>query len=330
MTNNAPSSRSAESAAPDVIIVGPLRAGTTLLRLMLNNHPQIAVVGEFEESVAMLDDSGFPSAPDYRAWLAQHRTAVSRNYQSLETLDNYPQIARSLWSQLARSELPSDSTKSVVGCTIHSRFDRAHELWPNAKLIHITRDPRDVSNSCIGMGWVGHAVKGVQHWIEPTKRWTQLENQLDDSQHIQIRYEDLLADPESTLTKCCELFDLSYDERMLDFHESSTYQKLDPKLAEQWKRKMNPRTAEIIDSICLDQMSELGYETSVPTPKPASSLESITINLQDRIGRFRWRIRKYGLPLVLQWSFAKRLPITNSFRMRVRKQINEINLSNLR
>jgi len=315
----------AAQSAPNLVIVGPLRAGTTLLRLMLNNHPQIAITGEFEESVAMLSDSGFPTPEEFRLWLTLHRTAASRNYQLAHHLSTYPDIVNAMWDQLAK---PID--KPIIGCTIHSRFDRVRELWPSTKFIHITRDPRDVANSCVGMGWVGHAAKGFDAWTTPTKRWLSIVDQLDRNDWTQIRYEDLLTDPQAELTKCCTLVGLNYDPAMLDFHQVSSYQPLDPKLAEQWRRKMSPRTAEIIDAACTPLMQSLGYTPSIPNPKPANTLESLRITLHNRLGRFRWRIKRYGLWLVLKWAAFKRLSNKNPMRAAVRLKMNEIDIHHLR
>ena len=49
---------------------------------------------------------------------------------------------------------------------------------------------------------------------------------------IELRYEDLLASPERELDRCCQLLGHSFDGAMLGLDESSTYEPLNPKLAE--------------------------------------------------------------------------------------------------
>lgn len=311
--------------SPSYVLVGPLRAGTTLLHLMLNNHPQIASVGEFEESAAMLDDQGWPSLELYRTWLSGHRVANSRNYTSNPETSSYPELVSDMWSQLARTH-----DQPIVGCTIHSRFDRIHELWPDAKFIYLTRDPRDVANSCVGMGWVGHAARGAAIWIQSAQRWNKVLKQVPDTSRIQIRYEDLLEHPERQLTRCCELLGLGYDPEMLEYHKVSSYQPLNPKLAYQWQRKMKPRTAQLIDFACEQWMHEHGYEPSTPHPKPIGALESLIISLRNRIGRFGWRINRYGLGLTLRWAMVKRLSLDHPLRAAANRRINEIDTTHLR
>lgn len=311
---------------PDFVIVGPLRAGTTMLRLMLHNHPRLALVGEFEESVAMLRDAGFPNTRNYRDWLATQRVVQTRGYELPDALDSYESVVRSMWTQLADEHASAE----LIGCTIHSRIDRILDLWPDTKLIFLVRDPRDVCRSCVGMGWYGNAALAFPKWLEPINHWERIRPDLPDDRWTMIRYEDLLRDPESQLTKCARLLGVDYHPDMLGFHESSSYERLDPKLAEQWKHKMTPRCAELIEAQCDQRMRAYGYEPSVQSPRGASGLESVGLRLSDAWGRFRWRINRYGLPLELSWKIAKRLPITNAWRVRVRTRMNEIDHQHLR
>jgi Sulfotransferase family len=315
---------SISSDSPDFIIVGPLRAGTTLLSLLMKNHPKIGMVGEFEESVAMLGDTNWPPLNEYQDWLSHHRVAQARNYKPQPDASSYQEHARGMWTQLS-----SRIDKPIIGCTIHSRFDRALELWPNAKLIHIIRDPRDVAHSCVGMGWVGHPVKGSRYWIEPTRRWFQLEEKLDHKDWIGIRYEDVLTDPVGELARCCHQLDTDFHPDMLKFHESSTYKPIDPTLANQWKNKPK-RTLELIESECMPMMKSFGYEPTNPQAKPIGMLESFFLSFSNRMKRIQWRANRYGLVTTISWIIAKRLSLKNAWRTKIQLRINQIDTEHLR
>jgi hypothetical protein len=43
-----------------VFVVGPLRSGTTLLRLLLDHHPEINMFGEFEGAVSQAVGDDWP------------------------------------------------------------------------------------------------------------------------------------------------------------------------------------------------------------------------------------------------------------------------------
>ncbi len=310
--------------SPSFIMVGPLRAGTTMLRLLMAHHPRISCVGEFEEPVSQIKNC-WPDVEWYRKLLAQDRAAIAKRYELHPAIDDYPTLVRSMWDQLAARQ-----SKSIVGCTIHSRFDKAHELWPEAKLIFIVRDPRDVARSCVGMGWAGEPTHAVDYWLEPVRRWCELRRSLARESYVEVRYEDLLRQPESVLDRCCRLLGERFDPAMLDYHRNSTYEPLDPSLAEQWRRKLPPRLAEIIDSRCADFMGRFGYTASVSQPRPASRLERWRLLIENRIGRFSFRLRRYGLRRVIRWYLWKRLAIDHPRRRRIRAELNEIDREHLK
>ena len=307
------------------VIVGPLRAGTTMLRLLLDNHPQIACVGELEESVSQAGDADWPDVSWYRQWLSQDRASIAKRFEIDDSIVDYPSLVRSMWSQLA-----ARSAKPLAGCTIHSRFDRVRELWPESKFIFLVRDPRDVARSCIGMGWVGEPTSGARYWREPVTRWLELRRTLEPQDYVEVRYEDLLREPESVLDRCCQLLGERFDPSMLEFHRTSTYEPLDPALAEQWRRKMSPRAAEIIDSECLDAMGQFGYEPSTAAPKPVGWIERRRLSTINRLGRLRFRLDRYGLRRTLEWQILRHLRIDHPMRMRVRRELNEIDRRHLR
>lgn len=307
------------------VIVGPLRAGTTMLRLLMDHHPRIACVGEFEQAVSRCGDAGWPDVSWYRQWLSQDRASTTKGFEIDDSIEDYPSLVRSMWSQLA-----ARSPKPFVGCTIHSRFDRVRELWPDARFIFLVRDPRDVARSCIGMGWVGEPTSGARYWRKPVTRWLKLRETLDPMHFVEVRYEDLLRQPESVLDRCCRLLGERFDPSMLEFSRTSTYEPIDPTLAEQWRRKMNARAAEIIDYECLDAMRRFGYEPSTPTPRPAGWIERLRLSTIHRLGCLRFRLDRYGLRRTLQWQILRRLRIDHPMRMRVRRELNEIDVRHLR
>lgn len=304
---------------PDFVVVGPLRAGTTMLRLMLDNHPNIACVGEFEEAVSQCGDVGWPDVSWYRRWLSQDRASIAKRFCIDDAILEYPSLVRSMWRQLA-----ARSSKMMRGCTIHSRFDRVRDIWPGSKFIFLLRDPRDVAASCVSMGWIGEATHGVRYWLDPVRRWRRLRDQLHPDEFVEIRYEELLREPDSTLARCCGLLGLRFDPKMLEFHQRSTYQPIDPSLAGQWQRRLTPRTAEFIEAACLGPMQDFGYECSVATPRDMRWTDRLGRAVVNRVNRLRFRGRRYGWHRTLAWAAAKHLRIDHPWRLRLRHALNEV------
>lgn len=248
-----------------------------------------------------------------------------KSYAELPWDQPYPEIVRSMWKQLASRE-----AKPFVTCSIHSRFDRLREIWPDVKFVFLIRDPRDVARSCVGMGWAGEPTHGADYWLEPTRRWLAMRDQLPTDEFVEVRYEDLLSEPQGTLDRCCRLIGEQFDPRMLSFHESSSYQPLDPSLAYQWKLKAPRREAELIEVACGDLLDQFRYERTQPPPKAATSIERAQLQLRNRTGRFRWRCKRYGVGLTLRWAIVKRMSIDSRLRSNAQMQINAIDLKHLK
>jgi hypothetical protein len=111
---------------------------------MLSYHPKIAWSSEFTYTVRFVKDDGtWPNLEEYKDWLKTNLMYRRRNYKIDDSL-NYLQLINSFLRQ-ERDE----NNKEIVGATVHEFFPRLVLLWPEARFIHIIRDPRDVAPSSI-------------------------------------------------------------------------------------------------------------------------------------------------------------------------------------
>ena len=51
-------------------------------------------------------------------------------------------------------------SEGQISLNVHRNADRAIRIFPQARFIHLLRDPRDVALSAIGMGWTAHSITG--------------------------------------------------------------------------------------------------------------------------------------------------------------------------
>ena len=299
------------------ILYGALRSGTNLLRLMMQGHPQLWIPGESDFLFDHLQERGDGFVLD-RAGLEQDR--VRRN--------NLP--------ELPTSEHPVDCVREMVAAladehehitlVLHRGVARAARVFPEAPVIHLIRDPRDVARSCVGMGWAGVAYRGVQGWLDTEREWLAAAPQIPAAQRLDVRYEDLIAAPERHLTDIATLLGVEYHEGFHDYPATSTYSAVDASLAYQWRRKMSPREAQLIEGRTGDLLTAYGYEHSEGGPAVPGVLERGGLAYRDFVGRWAGRFRRYGVVDPLVSTICRRLGMPGlaaTANRRIQARINE-------
>ncbi|RKZ40980.1 MAG: sulfotransferase, partial [Gammaproteobacteria bacterium] len=192
-----------------IFLVGAERSGTTLLRLMLDYHPQIAFQQEFEFTVSQITDpTDWPNLPGYYEYLSYNRIFLHSHF-SIDKHLSYPELINSFLLQKIERD-----KKQVVGATVHHHFDRLLRIWPQAKFIHIIRDGRDVARSNITMGWAGNIFIGVDLWIKAEQLWQKLSIQLASEQKLTIHYEALIQNTDEVLSQICAFIGVPFDRAM--------------------------------------------------------------------------------------------------------------------
>ena len=299
-------------------LVGSERSGTTLLRLMLAHHRAIECAPEFEFLVERMPArAGFPALADYREWLSTNRIFLPHALAIDPALD-YPALAQSFVAQYC-----ARSGKPVHGATCHKHFDRLLRVWPRARFVHILRDGRDVARSCIGMGWAANVWHGAARWIEAEALWAELERHVEPARRIELRYEDLVRAPERELARVCAFLGVDYDAGMLDYSSDSSYERPDPKLIAQWKRKLGPDELALLEARIGPLLRAKGYEESGVPAARVGALRRLALALQDRAGRFRFRRERYGLAHLVQSRLARLLGL-RAWQRRLLLARNEI------
>lgn len=299
-------------------LVGSERSGTTLLRLMLAHHRHIECAPEFEFLVEQVPaQSGWPVLESYHEWLATNRIFVPHAFAVDRTLD-YPALMRSFVAQYC-----GRSAKPIHGATCHKHFDRLLRIWPRARFVHLLRDGRDVARSCIGMGWAANVWHGAGRWIEAEELWAALAPTVQPARRIELRYEDLIRAPEQELARVCAFLGTDYDPGMLDYSRDSSYERPDPKLIAQWKKKLTPAELALLEARIGPMLRARGYEDSGVPPARVGAGRRLALALQDRLGRFRFRRERYGLRHILCARLARMLGLKRWSRALLLRQ-NEI------
>ena len=281
------------------VLFGALRSGTTLLRLILRAHPQIHSEGENDYLVDHLRQEG-------GTW----RLEAERLENDWVFRDSGLRMPGSRDGREAFLDLLAQHRGDWPGPTVlvlHRGIERLRDLLPDARVIHLLRDPRDVARSSVRMGWAGNTYYGATHWLRTEREWDRVRPGLPDGQVHEVRYEDLVAAPVVELTAICRFLGLAYDPAMMDYVRTSTYSEIDPAMSYQWKRKQTPREVALVEHRLGDLLTRRGYAPSGVAVRPPSMIEGVRLKLDNRIGTWRTRTRRYGWVDPVLFGFAKRL-----------------------
>jgi len=218
----------ARQLPPAPFIVGVPRSGTTLLRMMLDAHPAMAIPSETDflpEVIAGCPTSADPVAfflarvlGDNR-WSDHHldadvfraRIAAIEPFDVGQAIRAFYRLAGERWNK------PRFGDKTP-GYVLY--LPQIQQALPEAHFIHIIRDGRDVALSVKPTWW------GPKTIDDAARRWTRNLNKAraDSAQlahYLEIRYEDLIQDTETILRQVCEFIQLPWDDCMLDYHQHS-------------------------------------------------------------------------------------------------------------
>ncbi|HEX7327349.1 MAG TPA: sulfotransferase [Casimicrobiaceae bacterium] len=228
-------------APPFPIIVGCPRSGTSLLAVMLDSHPELAIPPEtaFLKYLPGLD--GQPRLDD-QPGLDGKSEGLRQRFVELVTADRTP---LSNWSDFgldraafeARIAAVAPFTVAEAARAFYSMYAEAQgkrragektpdnifvmrelaAMLPEAHYLHVIRDPRDTV-----LSW-------RKTWFAPSQDYAALGAAWQ--QHVaigraagaavmhyqELRYEDLVLHPETELPRICAFLGVEYSLRMLDF-----------------------------------------------------------------------------------------------------------------
>jgi hypothetical protein len=215
--------------APAPFVVGVNRSGTTLLRLMLDSHPQLTIPPETHfvpELIRLARRENMTRkrllrvATNHPRWgdFGLAADELLARFQAVKPLtpDGAIRAFYDLYAEREGKSRWGDKTPRYMRAM--PRIERA---LPEARFIHLIRDGRDVALSQAERALEGTAPslqEVADRWQRRIRTAREHARELDNS-YLEVRYEDLVADPEATLRRICEFIELDYDPAMLAYHE---------------------------------------------------------------------------------------------------------------
>lgn len=235
--------------AGPLLIVGCQRSGTTLLRSILNAHPQISI--GFECDFFEVLEPTYGRLPDIRPHLDRYLNdlfAVRRfDYWGLTASDIRRQFARTpgavAYDQSVRlicdahraRHKPDAALTGLKNPNSIERLDRFFHLFPGGRVIHIIRDPRGVAASQKSKlirrdGTCDAALTTVQTCLRHRRAMAGQARFANDPRLRSMSYGDLITDTRASLEPLCDWLGLAMDDAMLAYHTQA-----DTPTAELWQ-----------------------------------------------------------------------------------------------
>ena len=263
-----------------LFIVGMPRSGTKLLRDLLNRHPDIAIFPNeshfFPRLPRLIRKHGDPLRRECFAKLYAELdgTRFMRRLRGhgivLDQDDWFARIggggARDVLAALFESYAAATGSRIVGDKTPEylTQVPLLTSFFPDAKLVHIVRDPRDYVVS-MRKAWGKSLPRAAQRW----KTWIRKFRQ--DAQHcnaavIELRYEDLVTAPRAALERVCIHVGVSFRDEMLSLDRPA--ENLGDTRGEtsivaancgKWRRALREREVRRVERIAGVLMGELGY-----------------------------------------------------------------------
>jgi hypothetical protein len=278
---------------PYVFVVGCPRSGTTLLQRMLDAHPMLTVANDTHFIPKALKGCEVRAALPLSAELVE-RVRTYKRFPRLgvppEAVDGaarattYAEFVARLYDALAAQHgKPFAGEKTPDYC---DELPLLHTLFPAARVVHIVRDGRDVALSVLEWAHEGKGPGRKALWQEQPIAvsalwwWAKVATGrrggtgLGASTYREVRYEDLVADPESELRGLSEFLGLPYDPAMVGFAEGHDPPhppqdgRVDAKKSwlpatsglRDWRTGLSEQDEALFEALAGDLLGALGYE----------------------------------------------------------------------
>jgi len=296
-----------EPGPPAPFVVGATRSGTTLLRLMLDAHPEVGIPSETHffhklikrgERRRLTPELMADTIITHKRW-GDFRLDPDDLRARLGAVEpfNLSDGLRAFYGLYAEKQGKTRWGDKTPGYLRYMR--RIEWVLPEARFIHLIRDGRDVALSVLPMNW------GPETIIEAAELWVERvtlarENGTTVQHYMEVKYEDLIADTETELRRVSDFLELPWDAAVLDYHERAeerlkekardlprkasrgdqpaaarmashamARKPPDPKRIGRWRTEMSREDRETYESVAGDLLAELGYEVGEPAePEP--------------------------------------------------------------
>ena len=243
--------------------VGARRSGTYWLQRIVTAHPEVAdVPGEshfFSHGIAPLMERFHHGA--------RGSVPLGKLYAEREELVD---AVRDLCDRVLADFLEPGHTRLAERTPVHVyHLGLISELYPDAQFVHIIRDGRDVARSLAARSW------GPDTLGEAAEEWrssiVSAREQRPADGYMEVRYEELLADPEAGIRAIYAQLGLEATPRAMELALAAARDSslnVDPNdtriTTRKWESSLSRSELREVEEVAGDLLSELGYAGGSP------------------------------------------------------------------
>jgi hypothetical protein len=293
-------------------VVGTGRSGSTLLQAILSCHPRLSIPPEVryfgyrDPAVRFSDPLPESDIPAYiedcrnDMWWEEIGVPLDELEQALRA---GKRSARDIFLWVLRRLSPPDAQRIGEKTPPHIMYiERILEVCPEAKIIHIHRDPRDVVVSYLSQYWCSDPTGLDVALYCRHCYWTleSLTEKYGPQTITKVRYESLVEQPESELRRLCAFLGEDFDPAMLSFNERNdagfvgieqswkelTRKPLTNARIGRFTEKLSPWQIYFIETAMGDTLQRLGYEpTGIGRGRPDLWVRYLLVRLKGKLRR---------------------------------------------
>lgn len=199
--------RGVSASVKPIFVVGMPRSGTSLAEQIIASHPSARGAGE----LGFCDDSML-------AHDSELRQGVLSEPRKKQLTDSYLSALEGRGGDAPRIVDKSPLNSDYLGAI--------YSALPNARIIHMRRDPIDVCLSCYFQNFSGNMnyttdLSDLAHYFREHQRlMTHWHAVLPPGSILDVPYAELVADQERWTRKILDFLSLDWDARCLDFYET--------------------------------------------------------------------------------------------------------------
>ena len=273
------------------------RSGTTLLANILDAHPNIVVPPESffvlhlerkykhekiwsEATISKFIDDVYVDRPFRLMWKVP-RNVVEESFGQKPKITTFNEACNRIRASYNSSFKEKNIALFGDKHPIYSNFSgRMMQINPDAKLIHMVRDPRGTGSGQIKTFNRKDALAVGYLWSRYNGNLLKLKI-LYPKNYFLLKYEDLVLNPEETVRCVCDFLEIPFDEMMMEYRKKtidrfedytqaitkkheSLMRPIDPKMAEKWKQNLTKEQIEHLEYTTHEVASQLGYSFDKP------------------------------------------------------------------